>query len=135
MKHEISKDRKTLTITCSPETREELGRLFEENSGFSSEDEGDQLDGLIGNSDLQWIDPSDTGDLTDAPLLGITGGTVSEEERKEHPPCIGWISAGFWNDQKHYFPIFERWGYSRYETRSFLQDLMETGKTEFTNNW
>jgi len=62
------------------------------------------MEPLICNSELQWINPADTGDLTDAPMIGIT----DEDET-----------------------ILERWAYMDYMVRSFCDDLLETGEAVF----
>jgi len=61
---------------------------------------------LIYNSELEWIDPSETGDLTDAPMLGIRG----EDET-----------------------VLERWAFMSYQIRSFCDDLLTTGEAVFIN--
>ena len=66
--------------------------------------EADILEPLICNSELDWIDPSETGDLTDAPMLGIRG----EDET-----------------------VLERWAFMSYQIRSFCDDLLTTGEAVF----
>ena len=66
--------------------------------------EHEALEVLICNSDLEWIDPSETGDLTDAPMLGI---------------------------RDHKGRIFHHWAYMDYQVRSFIDDLIETGRAIF----
>lgn len=125
MQYSINNERNALTLKCNTETRERLRELLQEG-GFTRQHEYEMLEGLISNSDLNWIDPSDTGDMTDAPLLGIVGDDVRPQDREAHPPCYGWLQ---------YAPILERWGYPHYALRSFLQDLMEAGEATFINHW
>lgn len=73
------------------------------------------MERLICNSELDWIQPGETGDLTDAPLLGIRDADNV-------------LSDGS-------YPIVQRWGYPHYALRSFLTDLMETGRAVFRSSW
>jgi hypothetical protein len=155
MNYTISPDNRTLTLTVSPEERAVLKEVADYNQktgypGFYDTDEQDALEGLIANSELDWINPVDTGDLTAAPLLGILGAVFSESGRDgvAFPSLFGWVHVGRYerreNNQEiphngeiedHFQPILQRWGYSHYQIRSFLTDLMETGKAEFLNSW
>lgn len=58
---------------------------------------------LISNSELEWIDASETGDLTDAPILGIRGDSG----------------------------ILARWAYMDYQIKSPLDDLANNGEVIF----
>lgn len=101
------------------------------------------MEGLICNSELDWINPADTGDLTDAPMLGILGAEFSESSRDGVviENLYGWHHVGRWKNEEtdelenHYQPILHRWGYPHYQLRSFLTDLMETGKAVFLPSW
>lgn len=146
MKYNISPDRNTLTLECTPEGQALLREILNDRPGhldFTSEDESEFLESLLCNSKLEWVDPTETGDLTDAPLLGIMGAEFSESSRDGvvFPSFHGWRQVGRWNCEdtgeleNHYQPILERWGYPHYQVRSFLMDLMQTGKTEFLNAW
>jgi len=57
------------------------------------------------NSGLQWIDASETGDLTSAPMLGF---------------------KDLENDT-----VLDRWAFMDYQVRSVLEDLRDTGKVVF----
>lgn len=107
MKYTVSKDRSTLTITVEPEERQTLAGLGE--SIQTNDALYDFLESLICNSELEWVFPHQTGDLTDAPLLGIY-----KEGREE---------------------IEERWGFMPYQLRSPLEDLRDEGKAVFVNQW
>ena len=133
IKYQINKDAGTLTLTADDEARAEIRELVEEEMRRGWQWlEAEALDYLTSNSDLQWINPEDTGDLTDAPMLGITGGEEAETREKKGP--FGAVHVG--GDEKGpiFSPILERWGFMDYAVRSFLEDLMETGKAVFVNH-
>lgn len=85
----------------------------------------DALEHLIGNSELEWINPADTGDLTDAPMLGILG----EPQPSKIGPH-GSTLAGCWGNplEAHYYPIQKRWAYMSYEVKDPLEELKEKGR-------
>jgi len=111
MKHEIMPDG-NLKITV---TKEEMCELKVTRSDYeqgltgdwcwSSVHEAEILEPLLANSELQWIAPSETGDLTDAPMIGI---------RNE-------------DDTVH-----SRWAFMDYQVRSFIDDLIDKGEAIFT---
>jgi len=104
MKHEISGDFRRLTILATAREQATL-RAAMHRPGFHSEAFlHDLLESLVCNSELEWIDPSVTGDLTAAPILAILD------------------EAG---------QILHRWGFMDYQVRSVLQDLAERGRAEF----
>jgi hypothetical protein len=107
MKHTISADRRTLTITVDEDERIGFKLWLHESSEMS----GNQLlceafEPLICNSELDWASPEEFGDLTDAPMLGIhdSGGK-----------------------------LLERWAYMGYQIRCPVEELAETGKVVFTS--
>jgi len=65
----------------------------------------DALEPLTCNSDLDWINPAESGDLTDAPILGIR-----DEEGK---------------------PTDQRWGYMDYQIKDPLEELRKHGQITF----
>jgi hypothetical protein len=89
MQHKIIPS--TLVITGTPD--EDAKDIFE------------ALESLIANSELDWIDPSEAGDLTDAPILGI---------RDENGNATD-----------------ERWGYMDYAVSDPLEVLREKGEIRF----
>ena len=97
MKYEISKDRKNLTITIDKYGQKTLYKLGEDIS--SDQTMRDFFEILICSSELQWIAPEETGDLTAAPMLGIRDGET----------------------------VVERWAFMDYQVRSVLQDLRDNG--------
>lgn len=120
--YEISKDRARLVLFADADTRQ---LIAEENP-----DESELLEQLIANSELCWVDAVDTGDLTNAPLLGILGGEISEATGPHGAVLVGADRHG-----EIYRPILERWGYANYQIRSFADDLLEHGKAVFHNHW
>ena len=106
MKYEITDDRKKLILSIDPEEQAalQLTRTEDPDDWGTTRLESEVMEPIICNSELQWIDPADTGDLTDAPMLGI----CDEEEN-----------------------ILERWAFMDYQVRSFLDDLADHGKATF----
>ena len=90
--------------------------------------EAEALESLTCNSELTWIDPSDTGDLTDAPMLGILG----DERHQASGPC-GVVHTGRDAGGNTFTPILERWAFMDYQLRTFLDDLTDTGKAVFVS--
>ena len=128
IKYEISQDRSTLTLIASDTARADIADLF--SDGLRPLDEIDSLERLMANSELMWLDPEETGDLTDAPIIG----SIGDPQDKDAGP-YGAALCGFWNGRQWYRPILERWGYPQYQVKSFLKDLLDTGRAEFRNNW
>lgn len=123
MKHTISADRRTLTIAVTESERAILSELPEVQSDKIL---GEVFEPLVCNSELQWINPADTGDLTSAPMLGILG----EESRNNSGPhgaiqCGGDEKGGF------YQPILERWAFMQYQVVSVLETLRDKGECIF----
>lgn len=106
--HKFNEDRSHLILTIDDEDRDELLEIKHDDKNYfgSIENEHEVCDYLVSNSELQWIDPSETGDLTDAPMLGI------KDE----------------NDI-----VIERWAFMNYQIESFLQDLLDKGEATFQN--
>lgn len=74
--------------------------------GATDRAECEALESLIGNSELDWVDPCEIAALTSAPILGIRG------EDGE---------------------VLAAWGFMDYAVRSFLDDLIQTGQAVFTS--
>ena len=130
MKYEISADRKSLTIVADDDEQAML-REMDEKHIHADSTLFDWFEWLICNSELAWVNPADTGDLTSAPMLGILGEqgvkdiTVFQEN-------FGYVECG--SDGRNTFvqPILERWAFMDYQVRSALQDLRDHGKVVFT---
>lgn len=128
---EYSADRSQLRLKVTEPESARLRQIREEEPDWGASDlEADYLEPLICNSELMWLDPSDTGDLTDAPLLGILG----DECHKSSGPH-GVIHVGRDSSGTLYCPILERWGYEPYQVRSFMDDLADKGVAIFINQW
>ncbi len=104
MTYAISEDKKRLTLTASRKERAELAGEHPSLFG-SSLHEAEILEDLLANSCLEWIQPEECGDLTDAPILGF---------RDEEGKATG-----------------ERWGFMDYALRSFCEDLRYKGEAIF----
>lgn len=83
----------------------------------------DLLESMIANSELSWINPSDTGDLTEAPMLGIIGN--EQIPTGERP---GLINVGFWEETPWCSPILKRWAWMSYAVSDLLETLLEKGE-------
>jgi hypothetical protein len=124
MNFTISPDRKTLTIFADEPEREAL-------RGFSEAIQQDAmlhdvLEPLTCNSELQWVRPEDTGDLTDAPMLGIFG-PVSDAAHVPFPS----VNVGHWDGRDWAQKIESRWAFMDYQVRSPLEDLRDKGQAVF----
>lgn len=84
------------------------------------------MEPLTCNSELQWIDPADTGDLTDAPVLGILG-----DQSTDHTGPYGAVHIGHWHGSARYRPIVQRWVFMDYAIISIVDRLIETGEAVF----
>jgi hypothetical protein len=110
MTYEITETRTKLKIIIGHDEVQYLRRMKKDlelcDDHFATTmQECDFLEPLVCNSELDWIDPTETGDLTEAPMLGIR-----DEEGK----------------------VIERWAYMDYQVRSFLSDLADNGYAVFT---
>ncbi len=124
--HSISPDRRTLTIHADESARRELREMPESakeaaetgNSGaltlHSDAAMFDAFERLLANSELDWIRPEESDDLTDAPILGIRNPNAGED--------IGEFEVA----------ALERWGFMTYQVQSVLAALRDTGEAEFT---
>ncbi len=107
MKFTISKDRTRLTITADEIERKHLRELPADGHRDAICTDSamvDWLENLVCNSELDWIRPEETGDLTSAPMLGIRDAA----------------------DQ-----VIERWAFMDYQVRSVLEDLRDKGEVIF----
>jgi len=126
-----------LVLVASPEDREMLRLTWETNPGYfgTSAHECEFMDNYLANCELSWIDPADTGDMTDAPMLGLVGEPVPLEalpaSRYGEEMC-GFTCEGARSVQL-YAPILKRWVYKHYAMRSFLTDLADTGEATFAS--
>jgi hypothetical protein len=106
MTYRITETRTKLIIQIEESEMLHLQKMGDELDDFGTiQQEIDFLDPLICNSELDWIDPAECGDLTEAPMLGI----LDEEGN-----------------------VIERWAYMDYQVRSFLNDLADDGFAVFS---
>jgi hypothetical protein len=133
MKYTISDDRRTLTLICEDNEQQNIRTIREEEDPTwgTQQAECETLESLLCNSELDWVNPADTGDLTDAPMLGIIGG--EEDETREESGPYGATHCGGDEGGAWFSPILERWAFTPYAVRSFLDDLADTGRAVFTS--
>lgn len=119
-----------LIIRASETEREALKALASESGEFTADAEYQALESLTCNSELEWIRPEEIGALTSAPILGIRGNTrelpADVDARLVH-------FAGHWDGKDWYEPVEAAWGFMDYQVRSFITDLIETGKAVFVS--
>lgn len=101
--HRVSPDRRKLTLEVGEVARNQLLDEIEDAGRFANSDVflHDTLEHLVRNSDLQWVDPSETGDLTDAPMLGLRDADDN---------------------------VTERWAYMDYQVKSLVHELAKHGE-------
>jgi len=124
LNYEIQDNRLIITVNAKNQTKI-CGLDFNSTSVLY-----DVFENMIGNSELDWINPQDTGDLTDAPMLGILG----EEGILQHTVFLenyGLVETGSDNYWKMVRPILNRWAFMDYQVRTPLQDLAEKGQVVF----
>ena len=102
MNYTISEDRTRLTLTVDPAERFELWGMDEEI--HQDDTMYEFFEHLVCNSELEWITPEWTGDLTDAPMLGF-------------------YERGAGNE----IEVIERWAWMSYAVRSLLEELRDKG--------
>jgi hypothetical protein len=121
-----------LAVFVTPEKQQWLNQEQESNEDFGSDKYlYELLEPLVCNSELQWINPSDTGDLTSAPMLGILAGD-DELVTKQEGPC-GATYVGRWDGEDRYDPIVNRWAFMDYQVRSVQEELASKGLAIFTS--
>ena len=102
MNYTITKDRSQLVLTVDEDERAllcELGEAIHRDMTMY-----EFFEHLVCNSELEWITPERTGDLTDAPMLGI---------------------CEWWDGNEH--EVIERWAWMSYAVRSLLEELRDKG--------
>ena len=123
----------SLILTVDDDERAEIKALLADNPDKPGIDlESEVLERLIANSELDWVCPSETHDLTDAPMLGIRGDQsrfADLPEDRHGETNVGGDEGGPW-----FAPITHRWAYMSYALRSFLTDLIDNGQTAFIGN-
>lgn len=102
MKHYFNSDRSKLIIEIDDKERADILDNFKDLNSDSAL--ADFLEPLICNSELNWTSGDITGDLTDAPMLGI----YDENDK-----------------------IGDRWAFMDYQVVSVLQTLVNNKKVVF----
>lgn len=128
MKHKETPNGLLITIDKS-----EQAQLFELGESIHQDvTMFDFFEGLIANSELQWIDPKDTGDLTSAPMLGILG-TDEHAPRDYSTDQIhtGFIFTGQSGKAVRVARILKRWAFMDYQVLSVLEVLRDHGAVVF----
>lgn len=88
----------------------------------------DALEPFLPNWELDWIRPEEIGALTDAPILGIRQGYMAVDA-PENPGNLP--APNRTRDEAD--RVTAAWGFMDYALRSFVDDLIETGKAVFTS--
>jgi hypothetical protein len=130
MNHSFNPDKTELTLTIGKSERHFLKTFKGE---FTDKIMVEMFEDLIDATELDWIDPSVTGDLTSAPMLAIWGGErpllPGETEGK------GNLTAFYvWGNppEKPYIrAVLGRWAFLDYQLRSPLEDLRDAGQCVF----
>lgn len=117
MNYTISEDRTRLTLTVDEDERGELREMGEEIHQDNTM--RDFFDRFIANEELAWVYPYMTGDLTDAPMLGIFGPDGDGP---------GGRLVGHWDGQDWFAPVTERWAWMDYQVTSLLEALRDKGE-------
>jgi hypothetical protein len=97
-------------LSCDPNTQAELMVIRDDvdSEWGSIKSETEILEWFTCNSEWDWIDPSETKDMTDAPIIGIREESISD---------LG--------------SVIERYAFMSYALRSFLDDLADTGESRW----
>jgi hypothetical protein len=117
-----------LVFTVDQEDRKLLAQ-FKQEAGDNWESDGvmyDIFEPVICNSELDWLSSTDTGDLTEAPLLGVL---APRPVRERQGACV---FTGFDPVGPLYYPIVGRWAFMDYERMSPQEKLLRDGVCVFT---
>lgn len=125
MTYHLTPDHTRLTIKADDQERAALRLMGDDIQSDAAMHE--VLESIVCNSELNWLLPEWTGDLTDAPMLGILGQLTTTP---------GGMLAGCWPDEQGimrtwHHPVVERWAFMQYEARSPLEDLRDRGEVVF----
>jgi len=132
MRYEILKNG-NLRIFCAPDEQLELKMRREQEEVWGAlNDECEVLEHLIANSELDWVPEGVTGDLTCAPMLGITDCGPQEGYEFHELPVhrFGHMQVGAWGNPPvpRYSAIIARWAYMHYQVSFFADDLADHGE-------
>lgn len=137
MKYRITDN--ALTITVSPAEQEGLRALHASDPDkFDTDDAMFVVLAMFTNHECYfWVDPSDTGDLTSAPILALFGeeevGPSPEEAKGKGLYLVGHFPPKPGEAiEYHYYPITHRWAFMDYQVTTPQRQLMDRGETTFT---
>lgn len=139
MRHKISADRKTLTIIVDDAERAQLANWQNEHAGMTNSNfDSDAamiefLEPIVCNSDLEWISPDQTGDLTDAPMLGILSEPTFKNHNIDTVRNPQNIICSCDTSGLMVATVAERWAFMDYALRSPLADLRDKGECVFVS--
>lgn len=107
--------------------RASLKDLTDEEKIQTRDGELEFFEGILANSEWDWIEPAFIGALTDAPILGIYGKqTPVLDDTDTDKVCL----AGHWDDKSWYLPITEAYAWMNYQVQSLLEELRDKGQAE-----
>lgn len=126
----------TLTLIAEPEDIPLLQQLLDAEVIDSYAAMYDFLEPLTCNTELEWVSPAFTGDLTEAPMLGIYGETVEDPDPNSETDVGKGRLAGCWNNAegravRWFDPVDRRWAFMDYQLRSVLRELLDKGQVRF----
>ena len=114
-----------LKISVTPEERAILGEMEDRHTDV---DLHDFFEGLIANSEYEWVLPEYCGALTDAPMLGIYG---PERELREGENLDFLCLVGGWEDKTWVQDVVKCWAFMNYQIDSVLEVLFQSGSIIF----
>ena len=137
MKYRIEDNR--LVITVTPKEQEGLRTLRHNYPDEFGTDAAMQvvLAMFTHHECYFWVDPSDTGDLTSAPILALFGeeevGPAPDEAKGKGLFLVGHFPAEPGQPvEYHYYPITHRWAFMDYQVTTPQEQLLERGEATFT---
>ena len=138
MEYEIQDGR--LVITVDQQWKAIVLADHAEDEDFDSDDRmRELLETLVCNSELGWVDPADTGDLSDAPMLGMFGEELSVTGGRRPADvyeglCHGFRHVGGTGASSTFEPVLARWAFMDYEVGSVQRHLLQTGRAVFVSS-
>jgi hypothetical protein len=122
-----------LRLVADSVARQTLKEMKEEQPDFDSDAVMyDVLEGIVANSELEWIQPEWVGALTSAPMLGITGEPRPMKEGERGGVGMGSVNVvGNWDNQTWVSDVLKAWAFMNYQVTSPQQELLEKGEAIF----
>ncbi len=120
-----------LVLVADEATQAQLRRARVAEVDFQSDDYMREiLENLICNSEYAWIEPTEIGALTDAPILGIRSQPRALREGEYVEPLY---LAGHWDDTTWVEDVTSAWAYMDYQVRFVQEDLADKGRAVLIN--